>query len=85
MDRQQNVARYAKGNGRLVLALSAAFAGPLVGPCAAEGGGIHFKGAWSSFLFRSRSRLSSKPYANHRTRLADRARCRRQPLNARKW
>jgi uncharacterized protein (DUF927 family) len=45
---QQNVARYAVGNSRLVLALSAAFAGPLVGPCAAEGGGIHFKGASST-------------------------------------
>jgi putative DNA primase/helicase len=29
---QQNVARYSVGNSRLVLALSAAFAGPLVGP-----------------------------------------------------
>ena len=45
---QQNVARYAVGNSRLVLALSAAFAGPLIGPCSAEGGGIHFKGASST-------------------------------------
>src|ERR1700733_8412405 len=45
---QQNVARYASGNSRLVLALSAAFAGPLVGPCSAEGGGLHFKGASST-------------------------------------
>jgi putative DNA primase/helicase len=45
---QQNVARYAVGNSRLVLALSAAFAGPLVGVCAAEGGGVHFKGASST-------------------------------------
>lgn len=45
---RQNVARYAVGNSRLVLALSAAFAGPLVGPCAAEGGGVHFKGASST-------------------------------------
>jgi putative DNA primase/helicase len=45
---QNNVARYAIGNSRLVLALSAAFAGPLVGPCFAEGGGLHFKGASST-------------------------------------
>jgi len=45
---QQDVARYAVGNSRLVLALSAAFAGPLIGPCSAEGGGIHFKGASST-------------------------------------
>jgi putative DNA primase/helicase len=45
---QQNVARYASGNSRLVLAISAAFAGPLVGPCSAEGGGLHFKGASST-------------------------------------
>ncbi len=45
---QKNVARYAIGNSRLVLAISAAFAGPLVGQCAAEGGGVHFKGASST-------------------------------------
>ena len=45
---QQNVARYAAGNSRLVIALSAAFAGPLIGPCAAEGGGLHFRGASST-------------------------------------
>jgi putative DNA primase/helicase len=45
---QQSVARYAIGNSRLVLAISAAFAGPLVGPCSAEGGGLHFKGASST-------------------------------------
>jgi putative DNA primase/helicase len=45
---QQNVARYAVGNSRLVIALSAAFAGPLIGPCAAEGGGLHFRGASST-------------------------------------
>jgi uncharacterized protein (DUF927 family) len=44
---QQSVGRYAVGNSRLVLAISAAFAGPLIGPCAAEGG-IHFKGASST-------------------------------------
>jgi putative DNA primase/helicase len=32
----------------LVLALSAAFAGPLICPCSAEGGGIHFRGASST-------------------------------------
>jgi uncharacterized protein (DUF927 family) len=45
---KDNVARYAVGNSRLLLALSAAFAGPLIGPCSAEGGGIHFKGASST-------------------------------------
>jgi putative DNA primase/helicase len=45
---QQNIARYAVGNSRLVLAISAAFAGPLIGPCSAEGGGVHFKGASST-------------------------------------
>ena len=45
---QESVARYAVGNSRLVLAISAAFAGPLVGPCSAEGGGLHFKGASST-------------------------------------
>jgi len=45
---QQNVARYAAGNSRLVIALSAAFAGPLIGPCSAESGGVHFRGASST-------------------------------------
>lgn len=45
---QENVARYAVGNSRMVLALSAAFAGPLLGPCSAESGGIHFRGASST-------------------------------------
>lgn len=45
---QQNVARYAVGNSRLVVALSAAFAGPLIGPCSAESGGVHFRGASST-------------------------------------
>jgi uncharacterized protein (DUF927 family) len=45
---QEHVARNAIGNSRLLLALSAAFAGPLIEPCSAEGGGIHFKGASST-------------------------------------
>jgi uncharacterized protein (DUF927 family) len=45
---QQNVARYAAGNSRLVIAMSAAFAGPLIGPCSAESGGVHFRGASST-------------------------------------
>jgi uncharacterized protein (DUF927 family) len=45
---QQNVARYAIGNSRLVIALAAAFAGPLIGPCSAESGGVHFRGASST-------------------------------------
>jgi uncharacterized protein (DUF927 family) len=47
-DWQDNVARYAVGNSRLVVALSAAFAGPLIGLCSAEGGGLHFRGASST-------------------------------------
>jgi uncharacterized protein (DUF927 family) len=47
-DWQDNVAGYAVGNSRLVVALSAAFAGPLIGPCSAEGGGLHFRGASST-------------------------------------
>ncbi|GGD93484.1 hypothetical protein GCM10011390_10330 [Aureimonas endophytica] len=45
---QENVARLAIGNSRLVLALSAAFAGPLLYPVSAEGGGFHFRGASST-------------------------------------
>lgn len=45
---QENVARYASGNSRLLLSISAAFAGPLIGPCSAEGGGIHLRGASST-------------------------------------
>ena len=45
---QQNVARLAVGNDRVVLALSTAFAGPLVGPCSAESGGFHLKGPSST-------------------------------------
>lgn len=45
---KDNVARYAVGNSRLVVAISAAFAAPLIGPCSAEGGGLHFRGASST-------------------------------------
>jgi putative DNA primase/helicase len=41
---QHNIARFAVGNSRLALAISAAFASCLVGPCGAESGGIHFRG-----------------------------------------
>jgi putative DNA primase/helicase len=41
---QESVARYAIGNSRLMLAISAAFAGPLIGPCSAEGGGRSLQG-----------------------------------------
>ncbi len=41
---QEEVAHYAIGNSRLALALSAAFAAALVGPCEEESGGIHFRG-----------------------------------------
>ncbi len=41
---QQEIARLAVGNPYLILNLSAAFAGPLLGRCCAEGGGLHFAG-----------------------------------------
>lgn len=45
---RDEVARYAVGNSRLVLALSAAFAAPLLHPSGAESGGFHFRGASST-------------------------------------
>jgi putative DNA primase/helicase len=45
---QENVAKLAVGNSQLILALSAAFAGPLIAPCSAEGGGLHIRGASST-------------------------------------
>jgi uncharacterized protein (DUF927 family) len=44
---QDQVAKYAVGNSRLVLAISTAFAAPLVWPCGQESGGLHFRGSSS--------------------------------------
>jgi putative DNA primase/helicase len=44
---QHDVARLAIGNSRLALAIAAAFASALVGPCESESGGLHFRGASS--------------------------------------
>ena len=44
---QDEVAEPCAGNSRLVLALSAAFVGPLLEVAGAEGGGIHLRGASS--------------------------------------
>ncbi|MFZ1574807.1 MAG: DUF927 domain-containing protein, partial [Chromatiaceae bacterium] len=41
---QAGIAARAVGNPLLGLAIAASFAGPLLGPCHAEGGGIHFVG-----------------------------------------
>jgi putative DNA primase/helicase len=41
---QEGIAARAVGNPLLVLALSAAFAGPLLARCNAEGGGVHYVG-----------------------------------------
>ena len=41
---QQRVARFAAGNSRLVLAMSAAFAAPLLHIVGAESGGFHLRG-----------------------------------------
>jgi uncharacterized protein (DUF927 family) len=45
---QDDVAGYARGNSRLLLALSTAFAASLLRPCDAESGGIHLNGASST-------------------------------------
>lgn len=45
---KQNVARYAIGNSRLALALSTAFAAPLLYPTDSESGGFHFRGGSST-------------------------------------
>jgi len=45
---QQHVAAPCAEHSRLVLALSAAFAGPLLGIVGAEGGGIHYRGPSST-------------------------------------
>jgi uncharacterized protein (DUF927 family) len=41
---KNKIACYAVGNSRLGVAISAAFAAALVGPCDAESGGLHFRG-----------------------------------------
>lgn len=47
-DWQKLVALNTLGNSRLMLALSAAFAGPLLQPLSVEGGGFHFRGGSST-------------------------------------
>lgn len=47
-DWRDGVARFAVGNSRLVLAISAAFAAPLLAVTGDEGGGFHFRGASST-------------------------------------
>jgi putative DNA primase/helicase len=44
LEEWQEIPTLAVGNSRLILAISMAFAGPLVGPCSEEGGGVHLKG-----------------------------------------
>lgn len=41
---QGEISKYAVGNSRMLFAMSAAFAGPLLEPAAMQGGGINFKG-----------------------------------------
>ena len=41
---RERVAKPAEGNSRIVLAIAAAFAAPLLGPLQLEGAGIHFRG-----------------------------------------
>lgn len=45
---QEHVARYAVGNSRFGLALSTAFAAPLLYPTSSESGGFHFRGGSST-------------------------------------
>lgn len=45
---QEQIARFAIGNSRLVLAISCAFAGPLLDVGGFESGGVHFRGVSSS-------------------------------------
>lgn len=47
-DWRENIASPAEGNSRLVLAISAAFATPLLNLTGDDGGGFHFRGASSS-------------------------------------
>ncbi|MCE5294728.1 MAG: DUF927 domain-containing protein [Chlamydiales bacterium] len=44
LEEWQQLAKLSEGNSRLVLALSMAFAAPLLTPLGVEGGGIHFHG-----------------------------------------
>ena len=45
---QDSIGRWCNGNSRLTLAVSMALAGPLLGPCGAEGGGVHYCGSSST-------------------------------------
>jgi putative DNA primase/helicase len=45
---QENIAKYCMGNSRLILAVSAAFAAPLLKQLGEESGGFHFNGASST-------------------------------------
>jgi putative DNA primase/helicase len=45
---QERIAAYASGNGRLMFAIAAAFAPPLLELIGMEGGGIHFRGGSSA-------------------------------------
>lgn len=45
---EEHIGRYAVGNSRLVLAISTAFAAPLLYPTGSESGGFHFRGGSST-------------------------------------
>ena len=47
-DWRENVGRFCSGNSRLILAISCAFAGPLVSLVGGESGGVHLVGATST-------------------------------------
>ena len=48
VDWRTNVGRFCSGNSRLIVAVSCAFAGPLLSLAGGESGGVHFHGATST-------------------------------------
>lgn len=73
-DWQNEIARYARGNSRLLLALGVVFAAPLLGVLREESGGFHFFGsssiakallAWCGFRDGRANRLKS-PMERHK-------------------
>lgn len=68
---QNTIGRWCVGNSRLVLAVSMAFAAPLLELCGAEGGGVHLRGGSSSgktTVLRAAVSVTGGPEAVHRWR-----------------
>lgn len=62
---KENVGVLCRGNPMMILAVSLAFSGPLLGPLALSGGGLHFRGASSSGK-TTLLRLASSVWGNSR-------------------